>query len=59
MEDQILALYGILEEHCIVDPDRDCCSSDAPDCVWCLARYLVNRGVRAPVGESEIKKPPR
>lgn len=51
MEDQILALYGILEEHCIVDPDRECCSSDAPDCVWCLARYLVNRGVRAPERE--------
>jgi len=43
--DDVMALYNILEGHCIFDPDRDCSNRGAPDCVYCLAKYLVEQGV--------------
>lgn len=39
------ALYDRIEGHCALSPFGECTNSDAPDCVWCLADYLVKKGV--------------
>lgn len=38
-------LYGLLEGHCILLEYGECANSKAPDCIWCLADYLVKKGV--------------
>ena len=43
--DLVMQLHEILEGHCAMNPDRECSNSAAPDCVYCLAKHLVERGV--------------
>ena len=49
-------LYDILEGHCALAWDREICTSNAPDCIWCLAKYLVSCGVKAPKEELSIMR---
>lgn len=44
--DRIMQLHDILEEHCILHPERDCSCNDAPDCAYCLARHLIKQGIK-------------
>ena len=40
-----MQLHEILEGHCLLKPDTECNCPDVPDCAYCLAQHLVERGV--------------